>query len=48
MPQKNDFGEENPVLEGQMYFQDFELLKAQFTNNIATCYFKMKKFDEAD
>ena len=31
-----------------MYLQDYELIVAQLTNNVATCYFKMKNYQEAD
>ena len=31
-----------------MYLQDYELLKAQFTNNISACYFKMNDLQQAD
>ena len=31
-----------------MYAQDFELLKAQLTNNISACFFKMDNLQEAD
>ena len=45
LPMKNDIGEEEVLEEHQLWLQDFELLKAQFCNNMAACYHKMGDLD---
>ena len=45
LPMKADIGEEEVLKEHEMWLQDFELLKAQFCNNMSACYCKIGDLD---